>query len=112
MTELEPHQALLNRLNLRHDIIAIDLHDPMEHNIAQSGLLLLEDAETGEMMWVDTNNPFWREQFAEDAAQFEQSKKSVFNGAGIDCIPVNTADDYLDVLTLFFRKRSQRIRRG
>jgi uncharacterized protein (DUF58 family) len=112
MTELEPHQALLNRVNLRHDIIAIDLHDPMEHSIAQSGLLLLEDAETGEMMWVDTNNKFWREQFAEDAAQFEQSKKSVFNSAGIDCIPVNTADDYLDVLNLFFRKRSQRIRRG
>lgn len=112
MTEIEAHSTLLNRLNRQHDIVAIDLHDPMERTIAGSGLLLLEDAETGNLVWVDSHDKTWQSHFKQDAEQFEQTKKTVFNRAGIDRIFVNTADDYLNALSLFFRKRVQRVRRG
>ena len=111
ITDLEAHRVQLRRLNKQHDIVAIDLHDPMERTVAKTGVLLLEDAETGELVWVDTNSDSWQAQFMKDAEDFELSKKSVFNATGIDRIYVNTADDYLDALTLFFKRRSRKARR-
>ena len=40
--------------NRRHDVIAADLHDPLETTMGDVGLLVLEDPETGEMVWIDT----------------------------------------------------------
>ena len=61
------YRKALNVAGRRHDLVAIDLHDPLEKNIAPVGLMVLEDAETGELMEVDTNDPAWRKAFQSPA---------------------------------------------
>lgn len=111
LTDLESYRAQLRHLNKQHDLIALDLNDPLEEAMPDAGMLLLEDAETSTALWVDTRDPSWRARFSASAQQLEQVKQSVFNAAAIDRVRVNTHDDYLAALMLFFKKRALHLRR-
>ncbi len=106
----ERYRRPLYITNRKHDVIAVDLNDPLEANIARVGMLALEDAETGQIVWVDTNDPTWRASFADQSAHFENAKRSVFSNAAIDRIEINTNQDYVKALTLFFQNRARRVR--
>lgn len=95
----------------RHDVVVFDLHDPLEREIADVGIVALEDAETGEIQWVDTSNTVWRREFAQRIDRFEGDKEEVFRGAGVDRIDVTTDKDYVTELTTFFRNRARRLAR-
>ena len=97
--------------NRRHDVIAVDLHDPMDTDIASVGIIALEDAETGEMVLVDTSDRRWREAFAANVDAHESAKVGLFNRAGVDRLDIDTGHDYVDELTLFFQRRERRMRR-
>ena len=104
------HQTLFVT-NRRHDVIAIDLHDPLETQIARVGLLALEDAESGELVLVDTSSRAWQQAFRERIQALEADKRRVFVRTGIDQIKVTTAQDYVNALALFFQKRARRLSR-
>jgi uncharacterized protein (DUF58 family) len=106
----EIYKKALNMTNRKHDVIAVDLHDPLETDIANVGLLALEDAESNEVVWVDTSDPTWRDTFAQQSDRFREAKKKVLAGAGVDQVTINTDQDYVKALTLFFQKRAQRLR--
>ncbi|MCB0175708.1 MAG: DUF58 domain-containing protein [Anaerolineae bacterium] len=106
----ERYQQVLHRTNRKHDVIAIDLHDPLERDIANVGLLTLEDAETGELIWVDTADREWRTLFHNQVDQFETRKNKAFANAAVDQVSIHTDQDYFKALTLFFEKRAKRIR--
>jgi uncharacterized protein (DUF58 family) len=97
--------------NRRHDVIAVDLHDPMDTDIANVGIIALEDAETGEMVLVDTSDRRWRDAFNANVSAHESAKVSLFNRAGVDRLDIDTGRDYVDELTLFFQRRERRMRR-
>jgi uncharacterized protein (DUF58 family) len=97
--------------NRRHDVVAIDLHDPLERQIAPVGLLALEDAETRALVWVDTADPTWRAAFHQQVAQQQEAKRQAMNKAGVDRIAVTTAEEYVIALTKFFQKRARRLSR-
>jgi len=111
LDEPERYKKELHMTNRRHDVIAVDLHDPLETNIANVGLLALEDAESGELIWVDTADPAWRQSFAEQTARFRETKNKVLASAGVDQVRINTDQDYVKALTLFCQKRAQRLKR-
>jgi uncharacterized protein (DUF58 family) len=96
--------------NRKHDVIAVDLHDPLETEIADVGVLALEDAESGDLVWLDTSDPAWRQLFARRNSQFEMDKRKALANAGVDRIQIRTDQDYVKALTLFFQKRNKRIR--
>jgi uncharacterized protein (DUF58 family) len=96
--------------NRRHDLIAVDLHDPLEAEIPDVGMLALEDAESGELVWLDTSDPAWRQRFAVETVQFESAKRRALANAGVDRVRIGTDEDYAQALTLFFQKRNKRIR--
>lgn len=106
----ERYKKSLHMANRKHDVVAVDLHDPLETDIANVGLLALEDAESGELVWIDTSNPAWREAFAQQTGQFSAAKNKVLTNAGVDQVQINTDQDYVKALTLFFQKRAQRLR--
>jgi uncharacterized protein (DUF58 family) len=101
----------LHMANRKHDVIAVDLHDPLEAGIANVGLLTLEDAESGELVWIDTSDPAWRRKFVTQKQQFEVAKKKALAQAGVDQVHIQTDQDYIKALTLFFQKRARRQRR-
>ncbi len=96
--------------NRKHDLIAVDLHDPLETEIPDVGVLALEDAESGDLVWLDTSDPAWRQLFARRTSQFEIDKRKALANAGVDRIQIRTDQDYVNALTLFFEQRSKRIR--
>jgi len=96
--------------NRKHDVIAVDLHDPLETDIADVGMLTLEDAESGDLISVDTSDPAWRQHFARKAVAMATAKRQALASAGVDRVEINTDQDYAKALTLFFQKRNKRIR--
>jgi hypothetical protein len=97
--------------NKRHDLIGIDLSDPLEMNIENVGLLALEDPETRKVIWVDTGDKSWQQDFKNRIQTHEAQKTKVFQKASVDRIQIWTDQDYTIPLTGFFNERVRRIRR-
>jgi len=108
LVEPESLRRPLAATNRRHDVIALDLHDPMEHQIPDVGLMVLEDAETGGLEWVDTSNKAWREAFEARTLDLEQQKRRLLSSLAIDHIQISTDKDYVVELNEFFARRSRR----
>jgi uncharacterized protein (DUF58 family) len=104
------YRKALAMTNRRHDIIAVDLSDPLERSIANVGLLTLEDAETGELTWVDTSDKKWQKAFHQRVEKLEAEKHQAFVRSSVDRINVGTDQDYINPLTGFFQQRARRIR--
>ena len=83
----------LRRLGVRHEVIAIRVSDPQEHRLPNAGLVVVQDAETGEQMTVDTSNQKFRERF-EDAANHRETQIAEASvRAGVDLFEISTEDD-------------------
>ena len=111
LAEPETYRQQLFVTSRHHDVVAIDLTDPLERQVPDVGLLAVEDAETGEVEWVDTSNRTWRNAFAHRVTRFDQAKTQVFSKTGVDRINVNTDRDYVLGLTAFFKERARRLSR-
>lgn len=98
----------LSLLTQRHDVLAIRLWDPREAELPDAGLLVLEDAETGEQIYVDTSDRKFRQRFAEAAKQREAALASAFKRAGVDALPLSTEDDLVRSIVCFATLRQQR----
>lgn len=98
--------------NRRHDVIAVDLTDPLEQSWTDAGLIALEDPESGEIVWADTGSKAWRDAFKKRVSQLDQSKGKAFNQAQVDHIRIYTDTDYTAPLTNFFQTRARRLARS
>ena len=97
--------------NARHDLVCVHLHDPRESTLPSAGLVTLEDAETGELLEVDSNRAAVRERFSRTNAQRLAELDRAFRRAGVDTLSFSTAEPYAQTLQRFFETRRGR-RRG
>ncbi len=104
----ESYRPALSAAARRHDLIAFDLHDPAERELPNVGIIALEDAETGELVWVDTGSADWRRSFEARTQARESEKVQMMNSLGVDRIPVATGEEYAASLNGFFRRRARR----
>ncbi len=104
----------LARLAERHDVVAVRLYDPMEMELPDLGLLVVEDAESGEQLFVDTHDRGFRERFAAAAKAREEELRSAFRAAGVDALELSTNDDLIDAVLRFadLRKRRSQLATG
>jgi len=100
----------LRMVRRRHDLVALHVNDPRERNLLQVGLLTMEDAETGEMIEIDTGSAGVRERFAERAREQDQRLERALRGESVDSVEVDTSVPYLPVLIALFRSRRGRRR--
>jgi len=101
----------LAQLAERHEVLAVRLYDPLEMDIPDLGMVLIEDAETGEQLFVDTGDAGFRERFAATAARREAELRAAFRQAGVDALELVTGDDLVDSLMRFTDLRRMRARR-
>ena len=97
--------------NRRHDLIAITLNDPKEKSMPKGPLVYFEDAETGEMIAIDTADAKAMRSFEENARLREKTLKELFGSIGVDNIGISTDHPYEDALVKFFRIRKNRLGR-
>jgi len=100
----------LSRLARRHDVVAVRLWDPLEMDLPDVGLVTLEDAETGEQLFVDASDPIFRERYAALAEEQEATLLHSLATSGADVLELATDDDLLDTLMRFTDLRKQRAR--
>jgi hypothetical protein len=110
LAEPESYRQALAITNRRHDVIAVDLHDPLEADLQNVGLLAVEDPETGNLLWMDTSSRAWREGFHGRVQQLQTGKQRVFRQLAVDHIRIGTDEAYTTPLTRFFQTRARRIR--
>ena len=111
LADPESYRQAMLVANRRHDVVAFDLSDPLEHEIADVGILALEDAESGQLRWVDTGSREWKREFSERVARLEEQKREVLIAAGVDRINVTTERDYVAEVGAFFKDRLRRLGR-
>jgi len=98
----------LNLLNQRHEVLAIRLWDPREVELPDLGMVVMEDAETGEQLFVDTHDPKFRKRFFEVAQQREEALNRAFKRAGVDALSLSTEEDLVRAIVRFAKQRKQR----
>jgi uncharacterized protein (DUF58 family) len=98
----------LSLLNRRHEVLAIRLWDPREVELPDLGWVLMEDAETGEQLYVDTHDRKFRQRFARAARDREAALTSAFNRAGVDALALATDEDLVRAIVRFAALRKQR----
>jgi uncharacterized protein (DUF58 family) len=105
----------LARFARRHEIVAVRLVDPLDRELPDLGMLMMQDAETGEQLFVDTHDRGFRRRFAAAAAQREAELRAVLQRSGIDALELSTAGELLDAILRFAdlrKRRRQTVARG
>lgn len=103
-------QAPLGRLARRHEVLAVRVLDPLEMHIPDLGLVTVEDAETGEQLFIDASDPGFRERYEQAAAAQEEQLRQGLMQSGADTLELATDDDVLDALLRVADLRRQRAR--
>jgi uncharacterized protein (DUF58 family) len=98
----------LHLLNRKHDVLAIRLWDPKEVDLPDVGPVILEDAETGEQVYVDTHDRKFRLRFQEAARARETGLRETFQHSGVDMLSLSTEEDMVRAIVRFAKLRQQR----
>ena len=93
--------------NQRHDCIAVTLEDPRERELPSVGFLTLRDAETDELIELDTRSSRVRALFAKAANDRQVKLKELLRKANVDRLEIRTDQSYATSLQRFFRMREQ-----
>jgi uncharacterized protein (DUF58 family) len=101
----------LSLLNRRHEVIAVRLWDRRETELPDIGVVLMEDAETGEQIFVDTRDRKFRQRFQAAALQREADLSAAFKRAGVATLPLSTGEDLVRALVRFAEQRKHQRKR-
>jgi len=104
----------LAHLAQRHDVVAVRLYDPLEMNLPDLGLVVVQDAETGEQIFVDTHDRAFRKRFGAAAERREAELRTALRHAGVDALELATDTDLGDAILRFadLRKRRSQLAAG
>ena len=105
-------QTALRQANRRHDVVAVQITDPYELQLPALGRLVLEDAETGEVVEINTGDAGGRAAFALRQEKLRGELAKQLRGSGIDSIQLRTDEPYGAALGKFFETREKRRARG
>jgi uncharacterized protein (DUF58 family) len=98
----------LGMLAHRHEVIAVRLSDPRERELPDVGPVVMEDAETGEQVYVDTHDPGLRRRFADANRRREAELTAAFTRSGADPVALSTDDDLVRAIVRMTTLRRRR----
>lgn len=91
----------------RHDVTAVSITDPREMELPNIGMIELEDAETGEMMLIDTSNTQFIAGFRKNTHRTQHERRELFRSCGVGEIAVRTDESYIDPIMRYFRGKER-----
>jgi uncharacterized protein (DUF58 family) len=100
----------LSLLTQRHEVMAVRLFDRREVELPDVGPLIMEDAETGEQLYVNTHDKAFRRRFGEAAERRETTLRDAFRRSGVDAVSLSTDDDLVHAIVRMAKLRQQRRR--
>jgi len=106
----DDYQKAMQIANKRHDLVAITITDPREIELPNIGLIELEDAETGEIIMLDTADSTIRQTFTRITSNSREERDKNLRSMNVDSIDIRTDVSYIEPLIKFFRMRARRFR--
>src|SRR5262249_14272521 len=100
-------RRVARQTNRRHDLIAIHIEDPRERELPNVGIVALEDAETGEIIELNTARAAVRKRFNELSLERAQRLRSDLRAEGVDSVQLRTDMPYIPPLQRFFKSRGR-----
>ena len=100
----------LLRLSERHEVVAVRLVDPREFDLPDAGLIVVEDAETGEQLTLDSSDPEFRRRLRQAGEEREQAVRAAARRAGVDFHVIRTDDDLVAAFVRIVDSRRRRRR--
>ena len=109
-TDLKPLLTAgpLNLLNRRHEVVAVRLLDPREVELPDVGPVIMEDAETGERLYVDTHDAGFRRRFEAAASRREAEVNGAFKRSRVEALSLSTEDDLVRAIVRMATIRRRR----
>ena len=107
----EHFEKQMRILAKRHDLIAVSITDPREIIMPNVGLIQLEDAETGQLVVIDTGSASFRKYYEILGSARKGRLRELFRSMGVDHIEIYTGRDYILDLVKFFKTRERRSQR-
>ena len=102
-------EQALSRLARRHEVVALQISDPREDELPDVGSIYVEDAETGEQIFVDTSDAGFRTRLRASADQRQATLEESTRSAGVDLHQIRTDEDLVrSLLRISALRRSQR----
>lgn len=101
-------EPALSRLNHRHEVVTIRVVDPVELDLPDLGLVLIEDAETGEQLLADTSDPLFRQRLRAEVDARETAVTASMGRAGVTAHEVRTDQDLISALVDMVRRSKRR----
>ena len=104
----EKFEDAMKLANKKHDVVALQIYDQRETELPNVGLIQLKDAETGEIMLVDTSDSFLREKYRKNWIMHERKIYDAFSRSGVDKTKIRTDQSYVAPLMFLFKKRGSK----
>ncbi|MEZ4987388.1 MAG: DUF58 domain-containing protein [Saprospiraceae bacterium] len=102
----QEYETALKIAARRHDLIGVHVFDPRESSLPDVGLIRAEDAETGQIRWIDTSSKKVRQDYHEWFSANVRYFREQFTRSGGDILSIATTDSYVNALHQFFKKRA------
>ena len=103
----EKYEEALKVAGKKHDLIGVKVYDKMDMQLPEAGLLEVEDAESGSIQWIDTNDYLVKSNYQQSFFSFTEHCKTIFLKAGCDLLHMRTDEDYVKILQKFFVGRNR-----
>lgn len=103
------YDQILRIISRKHDVIAVELSDPREEMLPDSGLIKFSDAESGAERWVDTSDHAVRAAFVQYWKERKERRHTLFVRSKVDAIPVRIDHPYIKPIVDFFKLRESRL---
>ena len=91
--------------NRKHDLVALQITDQAEYNLPKVGWVQLQDLESNQLKWVNTNLPKVRKRFADQGRSHDRYMKETFRKSGVDFAKISTGESYVKPLMNLFKNR-------
>ncbi|MEQ9824953.1 MAG: DUF58 domain-containing protein [Puniceicoccaceae bacterium] len=108
--ETDPRHPLYRTLRLvaqKHDLICGVLTDPREFELPKVGYVEFEDAETGQILEINTHSRRTREQYRQLTLRHARLRDQALKQSGIDTMVLSTDEPYIESLRRLFAQRSR-----
>jgi uncharacterized protein (DUF58 family) len=103
------YDKILRIISRKHDVIAVEITDPREESLPDSGLIKFRDAETGQERWIDTGDPAVQKEFNRFWQTRRAERRQMFLRSKVDSIPIRVDRPYIKPIVDFFRLRESRL---
>jgi uncharacterized protein (DUF58 family) len=101
----------LGLMTQKHEVVCVRLTDPREKDLPDIGMVMFQDAETGDQLYIDTHDRKFRERFQRMVEKREHNLTATFRHAGIDVLELSTEEDLVQAVVRFATLRKQHRRR-